>query len=733
MQVQKNRVPVDRVGSAHVAILVGGAFQSSIETPESLRCDLVIYIDVASEIRAVRAGNQVLLKSVATGETIGTLMLDSECDARLREYCEQHSAVNLADGLAQIRGIGDLVMKMFVETPEFREFARQHVFGPLLIMHNGAIDELTLLLCASGAGATGGPGLRVSGSAIRDLFLEHSDATVQQDVFRCGSLTYEGVGDRVHANNAATLVEDVAWATSSDRHPSEVRRLFLTELPMVEENREARGRFAREVAQAICAEAIRRRFGLHAPNAAFDSRLGAINILRGHFHRSLSERDIAAEVAHVYQSDLRAAINAKTATNAKTAPGAAISIGVELAETNRFRYRCSIDDIVRRATGASGTEPAGFQEDCTQVLYEGGGRVTAELSDQRVLNVTDGARAFASRPCETIADYKKMFSETKALETALKTEIQSRQARLRQWRTESEPYMNDLTRLRQRLFPKGWVGNSLEWLRRQIADPNAIFAELRSVVEKIRRNQTQVVQIDLELRLIRRALTELAVEHAAERVRLQRAIDAIAPLGAAERSDRNPLITVQSIDDVLTELVDTANDDSCSTSDLIRLLSTRVSEVTIHGLARIARLEVVAGTTSRAATIAGRLDNDELSISAPPWGGNRCYSVHQRVMVLPPISIEIQEEIKAHLERKNRSTILVRGDSASAGANVVNLEIFSPHRSSDVFTKFVLKNLEVALEAPELFFPNGTECVEELGLWELLNCESPSQSRSNPK
>src|SRR6185295_707473 len=104
---------------------------------------------------------------------------------------------------------------------------------------------------ASGAGGTGGPVANVFLAAVASMIEKSSDAVVDLLNVRAGSLSYVGLGDRTDDNTAVTLAEDLHWILALPRHPREVRRLYLTELPIVLGDKQLRTAYAVQLAQAL--------------------------------------------------------------------------------------------------------------------------------------------------------------------------------------------------------------------------------------------------------------------------------------------------------------------------------------------------------------------------------------------------------------------------------------------------------------------------------------------------
>jgi hypothetical protein len=79
--------------------------------------------------------------------------------------------------------------------------------------------------------------------------------------------------------------------------PFEVRRIKLTEMPMVQGRRVERDRYVATFVQALESSAVRSGLDLPDANRALDSETGQVTILRGGWFHDLTDAQVAADVA----------------------------------------------------------------------------------------------------------------------------------------------------------------------------------------------------------------------------------------------------------------------------------------------------------------------------------------------------------------------------------------------------------------------------------------------------
>jgi hypothetical protein len=689
-------VPTREEGVGTVVVLVGGTFQSVTEYAETAAADIVIYADVQSEVAGVApdTNGNVLTLRLATGETLGTLTKEN-CPEGLTRFLQDRSGVNLAVGLGQLRAVGDLVAKQLLTNPAFHDFVEKEVFERLLQIHGGCLEHVEILVTTSIAGGTGSVNGPALAKTIAEVILQFSNATVHVQALRVGSLSFSGLGDRVHLNGAATLSEDLDYVLDRDRHPREIRSMMLVEIPMVGAQKVERDRFAMQLMQAVRAADVQRMFGRSAPNEALNSAFGTIHILRPSFFSALCDRRIASEIARTFETQLEELLRVSPRL------GVADEITVTLSEESlSIAAPKELAEQIRRAKGVT---PLNIMSECLQSPGRYSvDRVLVSISGQ----MRSSLRNLINMPGATLAELAERLSVLRALAFKLQQQMQERSPELVKAKKQFEMAEAQLRAVLASFFPESWLDHFLALFSNRQTN----VVQFQNLVRGVRQKAQAVAKLQAELDGLQGGLNLVNTELGAEQVRILRAVEMLRVV--AGPASPTCLVRAGSLDSVLPSLLDFASVDLEDLPESIfRLLASCVTEVTMAGLASI-----VGALEIRPHQIAIRLAQAQAPTRAPAWGGKRHLGGKQRVLVLPPMSPDDSDSLRQLVAGLDGGIVLAFGQSAQAGANVVLLEVQCPRHAGDIFTPFHLQNLKRACEEPDLYFTDGHDPTRWLGM-----------------
>lgn len=675
-------------GIASVSLLVGGTFQGVTQYAEAAAADVVIYADVLSEVNGVpvRSDGNILTLRLAAGETLGTLTRD-HCQPGLKRFLGERSGVNLNVGLGQLRAVGAIVAQQLLADPAFNEFTVKHVFERLLQLHNGCLEHIEVQVATSIAGGTGsavGPALA---KALAKVLLQFSNATVHIQTLRVGSLSFSGLGDRVHLNGAATLAEDVNYILDNDRHPREVRSMLLVENPMVGSQKARRDAFSLQLMQALRSHDVQAIFQRSSPNDALNSCFGTIYIVRAAFFHGLCDRRIAAEVARAYESQLDELLR----TGMQAGIGDEITVKMAQEMVAQVPTPKELADQIRRAKGVL---PPNLLADCLQAPV----RFVCEKVFVSVHGqLRTHLRSLLTMPGASRAELTERLSVLKALQFKLQQHLQQRNPDLVKARKQFEAAESQVRGALSAFFPESWF----DQLTAYFNNPQANLIQFQNLVRLARQFTQTLAKLQAENDGLQDALGLVASELAAEEKRIRRAMELLRAVAAP--STTAGLVRTASIDRILVPLLETAGKDFDELPEsLFRLLGSCVSGVTMSGLAA-----VVGARETRANQVALALSRAQTATKAPAWGGKRHLGAKQRILVLPPMSPEDVQALRQLVGELDSDLVLAAGDSAQASVNAVLLEVYSPRHSEEIFTPFHLQHLRKACEEPDLYFTNG--------------------------
>ena len=676
------------LGRARICIIVGGAFQAVARCPAITGADLVLYLDVPVEIDALPDGTGVITIRLAEGHTLRTLA--KGCSEELTRYIDSRPAIDLSVGLGQLPAIGKLAIDKLLADPGFKQFLMTEVFDRLMVLHNGLIELVDLSVYTSTAGATGGPIAPVFCQALVDLFCELSEAVVRISYNRAGSLSFFGVGSRVHINSAAAVDYDIALQLSCHRHAREVRSLAAFELPMVGTDKPARDKYATQIVQAISAEDVQAILNRAEPNLALNSRFGMISIFRAAFWYSVESEDVAREVTVMHMPRLKALV--------ATAPDSTIVQNVEvILEENKLKPNKTIDDLARTVRASGGVKPENFDEDCRRLVGRyASGTVVVALAASRV-EFADHLRVHAAMPCRTAREFAHKLANLRGIDFALSRGISHREAQLALLQKRQRSADEVLKENEGQMFPVGFLSRGLLNLVGNIDARIAGFKTARNSFISI---ALQSAKVEAEISALRAAQNHLRVELDSEVQRLTRIIELLHGVGPGRSPSEKPLLHVEHFDLLLEKLIDAVLA-GADDRELLRILASSAVSVTLEGLAAI------FGCGLTLCSVATQLVRGVPPVLGPPWAGKRPVGEGQRITVLPPLEGQLLKQLRDMVHNVDPDMGVVCASSVEGGTNAVRLEIYKPIENSEIYTPLINRFLEEASAAPHLFMPHG--------------------------
>lgn len=695
--------PPGRVG---VGLVIGGSFQTLARFTRAAGCDLVLYVDVPSEIDSARPGRDVVRITLASGETIGTLTAGN-CSEPLKQFLAHRPGVSLAVGLGQMRAIGKLVVTSLLADPSFERFIVTQIFEPLLIKTNGQLEQVDVTVFASTAGGTGGPVAPALAKAVATVFLRKSDAIVHEQFFRVGSLTFVSLGDRVHSNAAATLAEDLHFILETPRDSREVRSLILTEVPMVKANKVERDVLTTQLVQAVRSRAVREILDRTSPNRALDSRLGTVRIINADWCDGLSAERVAQDVVRDYLPRL------ESIRDAAATPG--LLQGITPTPSFEPTPAQSAEALVQLVKGSKGVRPENLINLCLEPdrIYTGG-MTTVSLRHSDAFTIGPDILHRFRQPAQSEVEWLTKLATLRTLVEEFENAAAAREASVAEVDRRLEFATRSVEKSLEAYYPKG-MGQKLGSLW---SAPKAKSATLQNAITQCRELVSEKLQLEAEAQLLGGGAGQLAEILKAEQQRAQGVIDLLRSfhhLGAESgprQTDSAPL------DDILAELITLSRQEG-GREETMRLLGSCVRRVTLAGLAEITHAPEVLPES-----VAQTLVLEQLPIQGPHWGGKNSLTAGASILALPPVTEDLADAIRSHAHVHDGDTQVLSTDTAQAGANVLRLELLEPRRLGEVLTRFYQSALDEARKTREQHTAEGENYLEWAG--QLLAGETTS-------
>jgi hypothetical protein len=678
-------------GFARVVLIVGGTFQMLSRYVAAAGADALLYFDVPSELELIRPLEGVIKFPLAGGETVGTLAANG-CPPRVKEFFRSRPGVDLTNGLAQLRAVGALAAHKLLADPTFERKLLAEVFDLLFAKHNGLLEQVEICVLTSSAGGTGGPVGPAVAHKLARLFRERSEAVVHIKYLRAGSLSFVGLGERIHSNAAATLAEDVQDVISPDRDVREVRSLQLLEVPMVGPRKRQRDAYVVQLTQALLARGVQEELNRCAPNQAFDSTLGTVSIVQPSWWNALPDRRVATEVVARFIPAV------ELVRKAGPRPGLVEGIKVVFDDA-RVRVPASLEEVVSLLRHAHGVQPPGFWTTCTELSFHCTcATVYAAVCGTSALDLSEKLRALGAAPCRTAAEMSTKLSTLRSIDVALERELEERSHTSALLHRKRDRAHAELRKVLKRSFPSG----VFEHLLAGLANPNTLLVRFKNAVTRAREEGAKLARVEAEIQALRGVRGQLAAELEAMARRLNRVLEVLAALRPGQEAAGPPLVEVAGLDSVLEELLRLADQEGADSEDLLRLLGSCAARVTRAGLA-----EITGAAEPRAWSIADRLARCTPPTPGPVWGGKKQLGKGSAIVVLPPLTRETEEELRTVLHTLAPEMVLACADTAQGGVNVIRLEILKPRNAEEIFTPFIQQHLGRALAEQDIFFTNG--------------------------
>ena len=687
-----------------ITTIVGTAFLRLAEYPALLPKGQIVVVDVPNEVDTLRLrrflDRDVHIVRVGFNRTLQAIVGASGREAQ-QSALKKLPVINSSDGLAQLRAVGGAASRELVGRREFRRLLKEQLLPELHRMAGGELPAIRLVHLQGTAGGMASRG----GIEIYDAFveacLEESDV-VETDVHLLGAVTFNSREfKRTRENSSPALVE---WLDKV-RHPLSERvslSLVCHEVYPVGKDKRLRDSLVIDQLQALSAPATAQALRRTKSNKGADGPFGSARLVRSDHFKSLSTREIGADVARAYLPFL----------------SDVLKCGADLGLVKRFRWRGEsrrvprdgVDDILGRALTS---EPEELIESLTRRGAQLASKPSLQLRDGTLLRLSDIGATFSSR-LASAGQARRRVTLFETCEAACLDQMDDLEELLDTLRDDAEQLERKVTRAVVQLQGSRWssmfvsdeakiaaAAESFEQLRNN-ADLQAVAEEkldaLNRVVAQVRRERTNLTQ----------KLNSLA-----------RLMNRCVPHGDERKS--SPIIEPQSIDDVFGELLGLVEQPDSTVDATLHLLSQVVKTVTPEGLAKI-----VGAPDATVEAIVRAVVDGHGSTRGPAWGGLVREDQPDRFIVYPPVEANFARRLRAHHQLLNDgSTPVAFARTALGSVNVVVLEVLNARDQSDVLVPFYLKGLDRALnsEIADLYIEDR-DALTRLG---LLNPEPPNE------
>ncbi len=681
-----------------VLVIIGGHAQRLLPILKKLypKASYVLFIDAPNELdRISEARNKPRMRlfSLGVGHTAQTL-----CEGlpqNVVDHIRSNGGMSASGGMGQSILVGRQAGKRLVESPDFQQFVTQVLIPEIRNLAGGALEEVRLIFIGSIAGATyTGVELPVAeylASALR----QRTSAIISSEFLATGSLTYEGLGDRIWSNGAAALTELLAYVSDPNRNARDVRSLRLIEFAMCGKDEALRDALLAQLEQAAHCESLEYERERDAPNFALNGKFGNIQTWESSYGTELDlVNDIRPVIAEAYVPLLKGVLKREASVS--------FAEHLELAHTRTKLANSPVEDILETAVELPATRSLTALK-CPSFSHTV--RVLAKTSTGSLLAL-EGLPELWAKAALTIEEIDNRLQLQRRVLHLLDEELRELGIQREDNDADITEAEEEFSRQHALLTPDGLLG----FVRGAFQSTSRKLHRLTRAANKLRDSVDEQCRLRAEEIAISRVNAAILSEFTFLNERLQKLSELLTGDGT-EIGSTIPTIVPHPLNERLADLWDAIDGEEEDFADAIR---GSVQHVTLTGIAK-----VTGAKAARAEVIAKRITSGLCySTPAPPWGGRIRSDQGRDVHVLPPATLETQKIIAAAVKDLNPKITVAFADAAPAFVNIVGITIRLVRRLSDVLTEPYLNGLIETLNSTcsEMFHPEGKAFLESLGL-----------------
>jgi hypothetical protein len=660
-----------------VDLAVGGTGTAAVRGSTA---DLVILVDSKVELDRIPPLADSIRIPLGENDTAQSLLernsSDPEAAAILQRYRDRPN-VPLDRGMAQDPDLGALAIRDRIRSGEL-----DPVFDEILklavIKTNGRLLSVNIKEINSYAGGAGSGGAPQLGEYFASRFESETEAIVYHRMLRCGGLGYP-FGRQVWGNTNYSTKADLE-RLKEDRAARRVRNVELFELPLrstdgeiVGEDRQRRDTLIGTFAEAYGSPAVNVYVEASEVNYRNQSSLGEVRRLRVKWSDFQSPEELRGKAAKYYETAARSPQKLANPT-AALPPADVQSVG------NATSVYPSANDVAKELEERGGTS---------------GPLLRQALSDDRLpFRASLGFRGKALAAFTAgISAGQVTTVEAQTSLTQLQAFAAEKQQEAERWKAARITSRADLQKMlsENRSFWRWLLDLVNTPLQRRMRE-NLLLKVIQAMLEAQEKYSLRVAEHEEALAGIQ-AITN-AMQH-----RMQSLSSAVGQFAAAGEAGLEASLHIgfASPDEIAGQLETAAQ---TGAEFLGTALLGTVRHVTMAGLARMMR---VSEATPEA--VAAAIDKDEFVWKSPMWGASSTLaSPRLRLVILPPVTPEVQQSLQAALQKRGSQLHLLCADSMAAGAAIVGVDIYPVTQESDVIP-IIYKNAKRSHEVKQLQMP----------------------------
>jgi len=673
---------------------MGGSFQKIVLMPDITQADLIVYADVAGEVEKVCQdnNNKVTPLILGKGETIATLCAKRKEALNIKDFFDKLPSIDLSHGMGAWPILGRESTRILDEgyngnNGELSDIMRERIFNPVFKANDGTLSAVDIISLSSLSGGSGGGAGYILPQRVLEMFAQKSNASLAMRRFCLGAITFTGLGDNIFLNAGMRLREYLTHLLANNRHPRENRSMVLVEFPPLGNDKEARDTLTMQLVQVYFDPAFAQVVDIGDTNksATFDG----VRVLGVKWWNAISPRLTAA---FRYVNDMEDLIKAL-----KPDLKVCLEIKYEVLESGGVWSSSNLRDYFQTYHKVPTIEEARGN-----LLFNVKIIVVFAPGDEKLLMMHTLMKPV--RIPQTLQEFQQIMEQYIGLRDRIKARLDEANKEF----AEANDKLEILSRQLDNIIAgystvantttekkkKPWWIRLWEWLTG------------KSKVQNIATGSSNIMQefLDQVYVYCKYAAIVNALQGAWDTVvinlnhyqdRFRRLEKALRDIKGDKSEEGLTYVDFKPFAEMFPGMLELS--EAGRNEQLKVMLDDSVKYITLRGLGAVAGL---AKEDSEIVKICSTLLSGKPRYVSPGWGGEELDPENLRIDVLtmPPMSEDLQDEVRATMARLKATPIIVFGSKNCGGVNVLQIGVYRVTRKGQIITPLYTDAIKEALQ-----------------------------------
>lgn len=632
-----------------VVVVAGGACRSVVENLDMVQGYVGVYLDVEQEINAVALDPRVIPVYLVRGETIATITSRFQDKPGYKRACEilRVRQSDPGQGLGQTPIIGAMAYELVKDQIHL---VHQQVLTRIRLCSDGAPDKVIILSLASNSGGTG-RGLVIQATRdLADYLCNALQRTIVIEMQRIGTQTFEGLGRHTRNNNGVGVPADLSFTLTPEHHERLVKSWTGLELPMCEADSFSRDGYCRLVLQALNSQGVQDFLGRRDSNEEMTQDFGHLTTIEGGVWRLDRQIDLVAATCNNY-APLIARLGAED-------PEEYDELIASVVINQPVERQAQHEQLLAMAAKGH-SRPANFWNAYVVTTY---GEAETEVYVQEGRQEASLGNLLTGIIPEELERYRQRRAFLHAVKQAISQAKNKYQATMSQKRMQRQLAEATIMKCLKALMPV----SLLERLNPFKGNRQHNLVLLKRTLVVYQQLEREVSELEAESKALNKAEDEVEEEID----RLEAALKQFWSWIKAQCQPSLDLFEFKPLSEVFDQLINAFRNKSEAVLNRV-MLGTIVS-VKLSGIAYLLGHD-------------GELNAPALAkqmllpapVNTPPWGGlDRSLDSCRRVICLPPVSPELQHNLRLAMANLDVKMEVCCTDTVSGGIGIVKLTAY---------------------------------------------------------